>query len=186
MGRPSPGYEVTVLDQETESPLEDSGQVGELAVRADTPLCFLEYRNQPEQTAAKVTDDGWLRCEDLVSIDEDGYVAFHGRADDVIISAGYRLSPAEIEETVTSHAAVRDAGVLGIPHEVRGEVPKAVVVLNDGYTASETLAKDIENHVKERLAKYEYPREIAFVEDLPRTRTGKVRRDALRETEESR
>lgn len=186
MGRPSPGYEVTVLDQETESPLKDSGQVGELAVRADTPLCFLEYRNQPEQTAAKVTDDGWLRCEDLVSIDEDGYVAFHGRADDVIISAGYRLSPAEIEETVTSHAAVRDAGVLGIPHEVRGEVPKAVVVLNDGYTASETLAKDIENHVKERLAKYEYPREIAFVEELPRTRTGKVRRDALRETEESR
>jgi acetyl-CoA synthetase len=81
---------------------------------------------------------------------------------------------------------VRDAGVLGIPHEVRGEVPKAVVVLNDGYTASETLAKDIENHVKERLAKYEYPREIAFVEELPRTRTGKVRRDALRETEESR
>ncbi|NHN49349.1 AMP-binding protein [Halostella sp. JP-L12] len=183
IGRPSPGFEVAVLDPETGDVLDEPGKIGELAIHTDTPLCFTEYLNRPEATAAKVTEEGWLRCEDLVSIDSDGYVAFHGRADDVIISAGYRIGPAEVEDAVTSHEAVRDAGVIGIPDDLRDEVPKAFVMVYDGISPSNQLAGEIESHVRSQLAKYEYPREIEFTDELPRTTTGKIRRGALRERE---
>jgi acetyl-CoA synthetase len=122
-----------------------------------------------------------LLTEDLGTMDEDGYVAFESRKDDVIISAGYRIGPSEVEDSVAGHDAVADAAVIGVPDEERGTVPKAFVVLAAGETPSDELRESIRQHVRDRLAKYEYPREIEFVDDLPKTATGKVRRASLRE-----
>lgn len=180
-GVPSLGHEVAVLDRDTLNPIEEPGEIGELAVRyEDNPMLFVEYLAKPEKTAEKV-QDGWLLSEDLVSVDEDGYVRFHARDDDLIISSGYRFGPDEIEESLVTHEAVEEAGVIGVPHETRGEIPKAFVVLNEGKAPTEERRMDLQQHVKDRLAKYEYPRELEFVDELPRTSTGKIRRTALRE-----
>lgn len=180
MGPAAPGHEVTVLDPETLEPTP-SGEVGEIAVRYEgDPVCFLEYWKQPGKTAEKVRE-GWLLTEDLGTVDEDGYFTFVGRTDDVIISSGYRIGPEEIEETLASHEAVADAGVIGIPDDERGAVPKAFVV--PVGEPGEDLREKLKNHVRNRLADYEYPREIAFVDALPRTSTEKVRRRDLRERE---
>lgn len=182
MGRPLPGSEVAVVDVEEPVPVSD-GEVGEIALRyEDNPMSFLEYWNEPEKTAA-VRDEGWHRTGDLGTRREDGYLSFHGRTDDVIVTSGYRVGPDEIEETLAGHEAVALAGVIGVPHEDRGEVPKAFVVTTDDYGPDDALREDLQHHVKERLAKYEYPRELAFVEELPRTTTGKVRRQSLRKRE---
>jgi len=183
MGVPAIGTEVAILDPETRERIEEPGEVGELAARyEDNPMMFKEYLGRPEKTAEKV-QDGWLLSEDLVSRDEEGYIRFHSRNDDVIISSGYRLGPTEIEEAVESHDAVMNAGVIGIPDETRGEVPKAFVELPSDADPSEELAEELQTHVKERLARYEYPRELEFVDQLPRTTTGKVRRIDLRKRE---
>jgi acetyl-CoA synthetase len=180
IGKPSPGVEISLLDPETGEETVDPGEIGEIAVDVDAsrPVCFKEYWNKPEKTASKV-QDGWLFTEDLGIMDEDGYVEFHSRKDDVIICSGYRIGPEEVEESVMTHPAVRDAGVVGVSDEVRGEVPKAYVVLKEGYDPSDDLKAEIQNHVKDRLAKYEYPRELEFIEDLPQTATGKTKRNAL-------
>ena len=182
MGLPAPGHEVTIVDPETAEALPP-GEVGEIAVRYEgDPVCFVEYWNQPAKTDAKVRN-GWLLTEDLGRMDEDGYVYFEARKDDVIISSGYRIGPEEIEESLASHEAAADAAVIGVPHDERGEVPKAFVRLADGHEPSEGLRSALMDHVKDRLAKYEYPREVEFVDELPRTSTGKVRRQRLRERE---
>jgi acetyl-CoA synthetase len=183
MGKVVPGHEVRIQDPETGEPL-DTGEVGEIALRVDgeDPLPFAEYWKRPEKTAEKVRD-GWLRSEDLGSVDEDGRFAFNSRRDDVIISSGYKMGPAEIEETLADHDAVADAGVIGVPDDTRGEVPKAFVALGPGYDPGDDLRGELQAFVKDRLAKYEYPRELEFVEELPRTTTGKVRRHDLRERE---
>ncbi|MBP2249998.1 acetyl-CoA synthetase [Halarchaeum solikamskense] len=182
-GVPSVGHEVAVLDPDTREEVTEPGEIGELAVRYEgDPMLFVEYLGKPEATAEKV-QDGWLLSEDLVSRDEDGYFQFHARDDDLIISSGYRFGPDEIEEALVTHDAVSEAGVIGVPHETRGEIPKAFIVLADGYEASDDLRDDLQAHVKERLAKYEYPRELAFVRTLPRTSTGKIRRTELRQEE---
>jgi len=182
MGSAAPGHEVTVLDQETREPL-DPGEVGELAVRYEgDPVCLVEYWDRPEKTAGKVRD-GWLLTEDLGRVDEDGLFTFVGRADDVIISSGYKIGPEEVEETLAGHEAVADAGVIGVPHDERGQVPKAFVVPAPGHEGSEALRESLRDHVRDRLANYEYPREVEFVEALPRTSTEKVRRRDLRERE---
>jgi len=179
MGLAGPGHDVRVVDPETAEPLPP-GEVGEIAVRYEgDPVCFKEYLGKPEKTAAKVRN-GWLLTEDLGTVDGDGYFAFKSRKDDVIISAGYRIGPEEIEETLATHGAVADAGVIGVPDEKRGEVPKAFVVLADDRP-TEGLRETLRDHVRDQLAAYEYPREIEFIDDLPTTSTGKVRRADLRE-----
>jgi acetyl-CoA synthetase len=145
-------------------------------------MAFLKYWNEPEKTAA-VRDGGWHRTGDLGVHHADGYLSFHSRKDDVIITSGYRVGPDEIEESLAAHEAVAVAGVIGVPHEKRREVPKAFVVTAEGHEPDEVLREELQAHVGERLAKYEYPRELEFVEELPRTTTGKVRRQSLRERE---
>lgn len=186
MGKPCPGRDVKLLDPTQRDPVEvDVGEVGEISVRVEgDPVVFQEYWNQPAKTAETI-QAGWLRTGDLARADEDGYLYFVSRKDDVIISAGYRIGPDEIEDTVASHPAVLNAGVIGVPDEARGEIPKAYVELADGYEPSADLAADLQAYVKDRLAKYEYPREIEFIDALPMTVTGKTRRTALRDRDQS-
>jgi acetyl-CoA synthetase len=116
-------------------------------------------------------------------MDEDGYLSYHSRKDDVIISSGRRIGPGEIEDSLEGHDAVLEAGVIGVPHDERGEVPKAFVTLADGVEPDDDLRTELQEFVQQRLARYEYPHEIAFVDDLPKTTTGKVRRTELRDRE---
>lgn len=183
IGPIGPGHDVVIVDPETAEPTVDRGETGEIAVRYEgNPVCFKEYWNKPEATASKV-QNGWLLTEDLGRMDEDGFVEFVSRKDTVIISAGYRIGPVEIEEALSAHDAVADAGVIGVRDEERGEVPKAFVTLAPGYEASTDLADRLRSDVRSRLAAYEYPREIEFVDDLPKTSSGKIRRASLEERE---
>lgn len=167
--------------EQTES--VDRGEVGELALAYDgNPGCFVEYWNKPDKTAQKVQDE-WLLTEDLGAYAPNGYVSFHSRKDDVIISSGYRIGPAEIEESLATHETVANARVIGIPDETRGEIPKAFVVLGEGHNPTDELKEKLQAHVKDRLAKHESPRELEFVSELPKTTTGKVRRRDLRKRE---
>jgi len=181
LGRPGPGHDVAILDPETAEPTVPTGEVGEIGVRyGNDPVCFLEYWNKPDRTEEKVRN-GWLLTGDLGHIDEDGYYEFESRKDDVIISAGYRISPEEIEETLADHPAVAQAGVVGVPNKERSEVPKGFVELAAGHEETAELREELQEYVKSQLARYEYPREIAVREALPKTTTGKVKRSALKE-----
>jgi acetyl-CoA synthetase len=183
LGRPTIGYDIAIVDPETAEETVETGDVGEIAVRYDgNPACFDEYWNKPEKTAQKV-QNGWCLTEDLGAVDEDGYFTFHGRKDDVIMCAGYKVGPEEVEDSLASHEAVDAAGVIGIPDDKRGEIPKAFVVLADGISPSPALTEELQSFVKENLAKYEYPRAIEFVDELPRTTTGKIQRYKLRKRE---
>ncbi|WP_255197491.1 acyl-CoA synthetase [Halorarius litoreus] len=184
MGLPTLGADVTIVDPETGEPYEERDKLGEIAVdyESSRPICFKEYWNKPAKTDEKVKN-GWLLTEDLGRMDEDGYFYFESRKDDVIICSGYRIGPEEVEDSLADHEAVVDAGVIGVPDERRGEIPKAFVVLAPAYEPSEELIETLQDHVKNRLAKYQYPREIEFVDDLPQTATGKIQRFALRERE---
>ena len=124
-----------------------------------------------------------MRTGDLASSDEDGYLFFKGRADDIISSAGYRVGPTEVEECLLSHPAVSLAAVIGVPDEVRGSIVKAFIQVAQGYSESEALKNELQNHVKQRLAAYEYPRLIDFVAEIPTTTTGKIKRADLRQRE---
>ena len=185
MGKPVPGHDVAVLDPETgeERP---PGEVGEFAVRkAGDPVVFREYWNRPEKTAgATVTDpDGeeWHLTGDLGSRGEEGYCWFKSRDDDVIITSGYRVGPGEVENAILDHPDVAQVGVVGVPDDTRGERIKAFVQPVDGVTGDDDLREAIRDLVRERLAKYEYPREVEFVDELPQTTTGKIQRRKLRE-----
>ena len=181
MGRAGVGHELTIVDPGTAEPTVETGETGEIAVRYEgDPVCFKEYWGKPDRTEEKVRN-GWLLTEDLGRIDEDGYIAFESRKDDVIISAGYRIGPTEIEETLVGHEAVADSAVIGVPDDERGEVPKAFVVLSERSAGDDGLRSDLRQYVRDRLAQYEYPREIEFVDDLPKTASGKIRRESLRE-----
>lgn len=186
IGPPAPGHELAIVDPETAEPSVEPDEIGEIAIRYEgDPICFKEYWKKPEQTAEKV-QNGWLLMEDLGAMDADGYVSFHSRKDSVIISAGYRIGPVEIEEALASHESVADAGVIGIPDDERGEVPKAFIVLAPGYEPSSELEDELEQYVRNRLAEYEYPRAFEFIDELPTTTTGKVRRMDLEEREDLR
>jgi acetyl-CoA synthetase len=141
---------------------------------------MLEYFNNPTATKEKFLDD-WLLSGDLGTMDEDGYVWFESRKDDVINSAGYRIGPGEIENCLGSHPSVAMAAVVGVPDERRGQVPKAFVVLKPGREPTDELRDELRTHVRTRLAPHEMPRDIEFVDDLPRTTTGKIMRRALRD-----
>ncbi|WP_050468427.1 acyl-CoA synthetase [Herbaspirillum chlorophenolicum] len=178
IGRAAPGHRVAIVDDQGQ-PLPDGAQ-GNIAVLRPDPVMFLQYWNNPEATAAKFAGD-WLLTGDTGVRDEDGYVRFVGRDDDVITSAGYRIGPGEIEDNLLQHPAVKMAAVVGAPDDERTEIVVAIVVLNDGHAAGETLKRELQQHVKTRLAAHEYPREVYFVEELPMTTTGKVIRRQLRD-----
>lgn len=185
IGRRAPGHDIAIVDPQTAEPNIDTGEIGEIAVRYEgNPVCFKKYWNKPETTETKVRN-GWLLTEDLGTLDEDGYLEFESRKDNVIISSGYRIGPVEIEEALASHPAVADVGVIGVADENRGEVPKAFIVLVDEYEPSEDLKSTLRQDVKDRLAEYEYPREIEFLDELPKTSSGKIRRTSLEEQEEA-
>jgi acetyl-CoA synthetase len=179
MGKPLPGIEATVVDPETGDPLEP-GETGEIAQRGDYPCFFAEYWNKPEKTADCFVND-WYLSGDLGHLDEDGYFWFEGRADDVIISSGYRIGPFEVESSLGEHPAVAEAAVVPKSHRERGNIVKAYVVPSASANPSPELAEDIQNHVKEELSAHEYPREVEFVDELPKTVTGKIRRTELRD-----
>ena len=178
IGRVTAGHAVAVIDADgRELP---RGTVGQIAVRRPDPVMFLEYWNNPEATEKKFAGD-WMLTGDQGVMDEDGYVEFFGRDDDVITSSGYRIGPAEIEDCLISHPAVRLAAAVGKPDPVRTEIVKAYDVLAEGFTPSDRLAAEIRNWVKLRLSMHEYPREVEFVDALPMTTTGKVIRRLLRD-----
>ncbi|WP_435363600.1 acyl-CoA synthetase [Haloarchaeobius sp. DYHT-AS-18] len=179
MGRPLPGIEAAVVDPETGEELEP-GETGEIAQRGEYPCFFAGYWQKPEKTEDCFVND-WYLSGDLAHIDEDGYFWFEGRADDVILSSGYRIGPFEVESSLGEHPAVAEAAVVPKPHEERGNIVKAYVVCTDEYEGSDALVTELQDHVKDELSAHEYPREIEFVADLPKTVTGKIRRTELRD-----
>lgn len=176
MGRPYVGHTVAVVDREGQAV---TGEPGEIAVTRPDPVMFLAYWRNPEATHAKFLGD-WMLTGDTGVQDDDGYLWFQGRTDDVISSAGYRIGPAEIEDCLLRHPSVTMAAVIGVPDEIRGQVVKAYVVTRPGEPAHDGLAADIQGFVRSRLAAYLYPREIEFIEEMPLTTTGKIRRNELR------
>ncbi len=182
MGRPVPGHHVSVIDDEG-GPLEP-GKVGEVAIRRPDPVMMLGYWNNEEATEKKFVGN-WLKTGDLASVDEVGFFHFVGRDDDIISSAGYRIGPAEIEDTLVKHRDVLMAAAVGKPDPLRGEVVKAFVILREGRSGSEDLATELQNLVKGRLGAHEYPREVEFVRELPMTHSGKIQRKVLRQQETS-
>jgi acetyl-CoA synthetase len=181
MGRVYPGHEVAILDDEGN--LLQPGQIGEVAVRVgDDPVFFLKYWNNPEATVEKFSSE-WARLGDLALQDDAGYFWFKGRKDDVIITAGHRIGPTEVENALMRHPAVAMAAVVASPDELRGDVIKAFIKLTPGQDPTDELASSIQEFVKDTLARHEYPRKIEFVDDLPLTPTGKIRRNVLRERE---
>ncbi len=183
MGQPIPGHEVAIVDDRG-APCPP-GVPGVIAVRRPDPVIFLGYWRQPEATAAKFAGD-WLLTGDLGRLDDDGYLTYLGREDDVINSAGYRIGPAEVEDCLAKHPAVALCAVIGVPDRMRGEVVKAFVVPRPGQVTNADLERSIQNFVRRQLAAHEYPRMIEFVEALPLTVTGKVRRRDLRAREAER
>jgi acetyl-CoA synthetase len=187
IGRPYPGHRVAIIDDRgNEVP---RGELGEIAVHrrsgpAIDPVFFLEYWKNPEATKEKFVGD-WGCTGDQGRMDEDGYIWYQGRSDDVIKSSGYRIGPAEIESCIVKHPAVANAAVIGKPDAERGHIVKAFVVLQPGQAASQRLIDEIQQHVRGRLAPYEYPKEIEFIDALPMTTTGKVQRKELRKREEA-
>ena len=176
VGRPVPGYEAVVVDDDMQ-PVAP-GVVGRLAVRGPTGCRYLD---DPRQSAYVV--DGWNVTGDAFRVDDDGYFWFAARTDDLIVSAGYNISPLEVEGALLQHDAVAECAVVASPDEARGHVVKAFVVASDGVEAGDELAAELQQHVKDRIAPYKYPRRIEFVDTLPRTLTGKVQRAVLRKRE---
>jgi acetyl-CoA synthetase len=189
MGRPYPGHQVSIIDDEGR--VVAPGTTGEVAInRFDIhghpdPIFFLEYWRNPTATRAKFSGD-WCRTGDLASEDKDGYLWYEGRADDVFKAAGYRIGPSEIENCLVRHPAVANVAVVPKPDAERGATIKAFVVLAAGFEASASLIDELQQHVRGRLAPYEYPKEIEFIGELPMTTTGKVQRRLLRELEAAR
>jgi acetyl-CoA synthetase/medium-chain acyl-CoA synthetase len=178
MGLAMPGHDVEVIDAEGRP--VPAGEVGDVAVRGRPPSLFLEYWKDPEASARCRRGD-WYVTGDRATRDEDGYFWFVGRADDVIISAGYRIGPFEVESALVEHPAVLEAAAVAAPDPVRGAIVKAFVVLAPGYEPSDALATELQNHVKSVTAPYKYPRAVAFVTELPKTVSGKIRRVELRD-----
>ncbi len=178
MGRPVPGHTVAGVD--AAGAQLPAGAVGQVAVRRPDPVMFLGYWRDAAATRAKFAGD-WCLTGDLARRDDDGYFWFLGREDDVITSAGYRIGPGEVEDCLMTHPAVAMAAVVGKPDPLRTEIVKAFVVVKPDVAPSDALAGDIQRFVRDRLAAHEYPREVAFVETLPMTATGKIMRRVLRE-----
>ncbi|MFL5847480.1 MAG: acyl-CoA synthetase, partial [Solirubrobacteraceae bacterium] len=184
MGRAMPGWDVQILDED-EHPVAQ-GERGEICLRArSNPHYPLGYWNNPEASEEAFGGE-WFHTQDAAQQDEDGYYWYAGRADDVIISAGYRIGPFEVESACIEHPAVLEAAAVASPDEKRGNVVKAFLVLAEGREPTDELAGEVQAFVREHLGAHAYPRRIEFVDDLPKTLTGKIRRIELREAEASR
>jgi acetyl-CoA synthetase len=183
MGKPSPGYDLDIVRHDGTSC--DTGEVGEIIIRIDRgrPFgMFAGYYRDDELTAAAF-EGGIYHTGDTAWRDEDGYYWFVGRTDDIIKSSGYRIGPFEVESAMLTHPAVLECAITAVPDPDRGQIVKATVVLTKGYTASEELVKELQNHVKHATAPYKYPRVIEFVTELPKTISGKIRRVEIREND---
>jgi acetyl-CoA synthetase len=178
MGQPVPGHEVEVIDDRGQP--VGQGQIGVIAVKRPDPVMFLGYWANEEATRGKFIGD-WLATGDQGAREPDGRIRFIGRDDDIINAAGYRIGPGEIEDCLMRHPAVEMAAAVGKPDAARGEIVKAYVVLKPGHAPGDGLARDLAEHVKARLAAHEYPRQVAFVDALPLTTTGKIIRRELRD-----
>jgi acetyl-CoA synthetase len=178
IGKPVPGHDVAVI--RPDGSRADAGELGQIAVRRPDPVMFLEYWGRPEATAQKFIGD-WMTTGDQGTVDDQGYITFVGRDDDVITSSGYRIGPGEIEDCLIKHPAVALAAVIGKPDPVRTEIVKAFIVLKSGYQGSDALAGEVRDFVRTRLSAHEYPREVAFITEMPMTTTGKIIRRLLRD-----
>lgn len=180
MGKPYPGHVIELLDEQGQ-PVA-LGEVGEIVARAEDPTLFLGYWGQLGVPDSLRLGQG-LRTRDLARMDEDGYLWYQGRNDDLIKSAGYRIGPAEVEDALLKHPAVAEAAVVASPDEQRGSIVKAFVRLREGSVASESLVSELQTLVKRDLAAYKYPRLVEFVQSFPLTSSGKIRRAELRRLE---
>ncbi len=178
IGKAVPGHIVAIIDKDGRE--VKRGDLGQIAVKRPDPVMFLEYWDKPDATRDKYIGD-WLQTGDQGIMDDEGYVEFVGRDDDVITSAGFRIGPGEIEDCLIAHPAISLAAAVGKPDPMRTEIVKAFVVLNAGFEESDDLAKELQTYVRVKLSAHEYPREIAFVDEMPLTTTGKVIRRIFRD-----
>jgi acetyl-CoA synthetase len=177
IGRAVPGHRVEIIDEDGR--IAVPGELGEIAVKRPDPVMFLEYWRKPRATEEKFIGD-WMRTGDYGRKDENGYFTFTGRKDDIIESGGYRIGPGEVEDCLMTHEAVALVGVIGVPDPIRGEIVKAFILPKGGVKGDQALKESIKEHVKTRLEAHAYPREVAFLEEMPRTKTGKILRHELR------
>jgi acyl-coenzyme A synthetase/AMP-(fatty) acid ligase len=180
MGKPTPGHDVAVVDEN--GAICEPGETGDIALRGRPPSLFVGYYKNDEETAASRRGE-WYLTGDRAQVDDDGYFWFVGRADDVISSGAYRIGPFEVESALLEHPAVQESAVVGSPDADRGNIVKAFIVLRPGFEASDALVKELQDHCKTVTAPYKYPRAIEFVAELPKTRSGKIRRVELRQAE---
>ncbi len=184
MGKPTPGHEVEIIDDDQNIlDVGEEGHIGLKVVPERPPGLFKEYWKDDEKTTG-VFEGDWYYTGDKAYKDEDGYFWFVGRSDDVIKASGYRIGPFEVESALQEHPAVQEPAVIGAPDEIRGKIVKAYIILNEGYEPSDELKKELQEHVKEVTAPYKYPRQVEFVEELPKTISGKIRRTELRDRAE--
>ena len=183
MGKPVPQYNTRILDEDGN--FCKVGQTGEVCIDVSqgAPVIMMEYYRNPAKTAEAI-HDGWYHTGDTAWCDEDGYYWYVGRNDDVIKSSGYRIGPFEIESVMLEHEAVKECAVTGVPDPLRGKAVKATVVLASGFEGTTALTKELQTWVKQKTAPYKYPRIIEYVEELPKTVNGKIRRAAIRENDE--
>jgi len=180
MGKPTPGHDVAVID--SAGNVCEPGAVGDIALRGSPPTLFAGYYKNAAETQASRRGD-WYLTGDRAQLDDDGYFWFVGRSDDVISSGAYRIGPFEVESALLEHPAVAESAVVGSPDADRGNIVKAFVVLRPGAIASDELVRELQEHCKRVTAPYKYPREIEFIGELPKTRSGKIRRVELRQAE---
>jgi len=181
MGKPSPGYDVVLVDKNDK--ICDVGEEGEIVIKTEVgkPVgLFVDYHSDSEKLNNTWHDD-FYHTNDTAWIDEDGYLWFVGRTDDIIKTSGYRVGPFEVESALMSHPAIVECAITGVPDPVRGQVVKATVVLTEGYSPSDDLKRELQNHVKKVTAPYKYPRIIDFVDELPKTISGKIKRTEIRD-----
>jgi acetyl-CoA synthetase len=181
MGKPSPGYDIDIIDEDGNSC--EVGETGEIVIRTERrrPVGLFAGYYRDQQRTEEVWHDGIYHTGDTAWRDEDGYYWFVGRTDDVIKSSGYRIGPFEVESALIEHPAVLECAVTAVPDPIRGQVVKASVVLTKDYTPCDQLVVELQEHVKKVTAPYKYPRIIEFVEELPKTISGKIRRVEIRE-----
>jgi acetyl-CoA synthetase len=182
MGHALPGFSCAVLENESDD-IAPENRPGRVAVNVkESPLAwFYGYKDAPERTAQRFSEDGaWYYTGDAGRRDEDGYFYFQSRDDDIILMAGYRIGPFDVESVLATHQAVQESAVIGEPDEIRGEIVSAYVVLANGLEGTEALAEELKQHVKTNYSAHAYPRKIQFVDSLPKTPSGKIQRFILR------